>query len=101
MILKWTTTTTAQPATLGGVARRGRPYRVGGAPFTAGAGTIQARCLDMRKERARMYYLALFGFFAAVATAFLVGEYVGKESEKLAQRRRREWQHRLDRERGK
>lgn len=48
-----------------------------------------------------MYYLALFGFFAAVATAFLVGEYVGKESEKLAQRRRREWQHRLDRERGK
>lgn len=48
-----------------------------------------------------MYYLALFSFGACVLIAFLVGEYVGRESERLTQRRRREWQYRLDRERNK
>lgn len=48
-----------------------------------------------------MYYLALGSFFVAVWIAFCTGEYVGRESEKVAQRRRREWQHRLDEERSK
>lgn len=57
--------------------------------------------MDSNKGDTGMYYLALFSFFACVLIAFLLGEYVGKESERLAQRRRREWQYRLDRERNK
>lgn len=43
-----------------------------------------------------MYYLALFGFFAAVMIAYLLGEAVGRNAEQVAQRRRREWQYRID-----
>lgn len=43
-----------------------------------------------------MYYLALFGFFAAVMIAYLLGEAVGRNAEQVAQRKRREWQYRLD-----
>ena len=45
-----------------------------------------------------MYYLALFGFFASVLIAYLLGEAVGRNAEQVAQRKRREWQYRLDNE---
>lgn len=43
-----------------------------------------------------MYYVAVFGFFASVLIAYLLGEAVGRNAEQVAQRRRREWQYRID-----
>lgn len=43
-----------------------------------------------------MYYLALGAFFVSICLAFYVGEMVGRNAEQVAQRRRREWQYRID-----
>lgn len=43
-----------------------------------------------------MYLLAVGAFFVSVLIAYLLGEAVGRNAEQVAQRRRREWQYRID-----
>lgn len=43
-----------------------------------------------------MYYLALGAFFGSILIAFWLGEMVGRNAEQVAQRRRREWQYRIN-----
>lgn len=43
-----------------------------------------------------MYYLALAGFFVSVLVSFKMGEMVGRNGEQMEQRRKREWQYRID-----
>jgi hypothetical protein len=48
-----------------------------------------------------MEYLTAAGFFVAVVVAYRMGAHDGRIEEQREEARRRQWQHRLDSERGK